>query len=112
MRRQVKQIETHRHQRGKDDPENDPCDPIGSHDASAGGASFRLNRFESDPLGQGQLDSPVDGAGLTTHVNFPGIRPGFSAAPRIFLASESPSDFGSGRTHIDVGNPAIASHLG
>lgn len=51
----------------------------------------RINEshIELDALGQWEIFSKVDGAGLSPHVLLPRVASAFSAASGLFLAAES-----------------------
>src|SRR5712691_1769043 len=61
-----------------------------------------LLRAELDALGQRQIDSPVDGVGLPSHIRFPGVRAGLAAAAGFLLAAKRAADFSAGGTDVDI----------
>ena len=76
----------------------------------SGRESVRVSAgFKADPLGEGKVPGQVDGAGLTPHIDFPGIGTGLPAAAGILFASEGPAYFGPRSADIDIGDAAVRS---
>ena len=73
-------------------------------------SSFRLTKLNA--LGEGQVGTVVDGAGLSAHVGLPRVRAGLSASTGVFLATERAAYLSSGSADIYVGDTAVASPWG
>src|SRR5205085_886001 len=52
---------------------------------------------------------PVDAHALAPHVALPGIRAGGAAATGFLLAAEGRAHVGAGRSHVDLGDAAVAA---
>ena len=56
---------------------------------------FPLLYAKLNPLSQWHIPGPVDCAGLSPHVGFPGIGAGFPATACVLLSAKSAADFGA-----------------
>src|SRR5262245_31501642 len=59
--------------------------------ASASG----LADVEENPLGERKLAAEIDGTSGAAHIVLPGVRTGFTAAARLFLATKGPANLGA-----------------